>query len=79
MKEHKLREKGPQNWQKACYVPTKADALVVGFRRWLNKYGGGQVDWDTKFTGDLPPTPARQQLLDRCVYSLILNYVNRLI
>ncbi|CAN4089817.1 unnamed protein product [Withania somnifera] len=63
--EHKLKKKGPPNWQKVCYVPTKADALVVGFRRWLNKYGGGQVDWATKFTGDLPPTPAREQLLDR--------------
>lgn len=25
----------------------KADALVVGFRRWLIKYGGAQVDWGT--------------------------------
>ncbi|KAG5609555.1 hypothetical protein H5410_020836, partial [Solanum commersonii] len=63
--EHKLREKGPQNWQKVCYVPTKADALVVSFRRWLTKYGGVQVNWGIKFTGDLPPTPAREQLLDR--------------
>ncbi|XP_060184865.1 flavonoid 8-hydroxylase 2, chloroplastic-like [Lycium barbarum] len=65
LQEHKLKEKGAHNWQKACYVPTKADALVVGFRKWLNKYGGGQVDWATKFTGDLPPTPFREQLLDR--------------
>lgn len=65
LQEHKLSEKGPQNWQKICYVPTKADALVVGFRRWLTKYGGAQVDWGTKFTGDLQPTPAREQLLDR--------------
>ncbi|KAM3234510.1 protochlorophyllide-dependent translocon component 52, chloroplastic isoform X2 [Capsicum annuum] len=65
LQEYKLKEKHPYNWQKICYVPTKADALVIGFRRWLNKYGGGQVDWATKFTGDLPPTPAREQLLDR--------------
>lgn len=66
LQEHKLKAKGgPYNWQKACYVPTKADALVVGFRRWLNKYGGGQVDWATNFTGDLPPTSAREQLFDR--------------
>ncbi|CAN1327402.1 Protochlorophyllide-dependent translocon component 52, chloroplastic, partial [Linum perenne] len=25
---------GNRNWHKACFVPTKADALVVGFRRW---------------------------------------------
>nr|XP_027061263.1 protochlorophyllide-dependent translocon component 52, chloroplastic-like [Coffea arabica] len=50
---------------KACFVPTKADALVVGFRRWLNKYSNGQIDWGTKYTGALPPTPPREQLLDR--------------
>ncbi|XP_015072446.1 protochlorophyllide-dependent translocon component 52, chloroplastic-like [Solanum pennellii] len=66
LKEHKLREKGLHNWQKVCYVPTKADALVVGFRRWLIKYEGAQVDWGTKFTGDLQPTPSREQLLDTC-------------
>ncbi|CAL5437744.1 unnamed protein product [Camellia sinensis] len=32
---------------------------------WLNKYAGGQVDWGTKFSGALPPTPPREQLLDR--------------
>ncbi|KAK4721195.1 hypothetical protein R3W88_011428 [Solanum pinnatisectum] len=64
--EHNLREKGPQNWQNVCYVPTKADALIVGFRRSLTKYGGAQVDWGIKFTGDLPPTPAREQLMDSC-------------
>ncbi|KAG6433188.1 hypothetical protein SASPL_104796 [Salvia splendens] len=34
----KLRDVGPLNWHKACYVPTKADAFSVAFRRWLNKY-----------------------------------------
>ncbi|CAI0557924.1 unnamed protein product [Linum tenue] len=51
--------------QKACFVPTKSDALVVGFRRWFNKYAGGEVDWRGKYSGDLPPTPPREQLLDR--------------
>ncbi|KAL6976851.1 hypothetical protein U1Q18_025636 [Sarracenia purpurea var. burkii] len=63
---------GPSNWQKACFVPTKADTLVAGFRRWLNMYSGGQVDWGTKFTGALPPTPAREQLLDR-YWSHVVN------
>ena len=58
-------EAGPAQWQKACFVPTKSDALVVGFRKWLNKYAGGQVDWRGKFSGALPPTPPREQLLDR--------------
>lgn len=56
---------GPSNWLKACFVPTKSDACVVGFRKWLNKYAGGQVNWPTKFSGALPPTPPREQLMDR--------------
>lgn len=58
-------ELGPSNWQKACFVPTKSDALVVAFRKWLNKYSNGQVDWGTSFKGALPPSPPREQLLDR--------------
>ncbi|KAK6141826.1 hypothetical protein DH2020_024432 [Rehmannia glutinosa] len=65
VEERKLMDIGPLNWHKSCYVPTKADALVVSFRRWLNKYGGAQVDWGTKFSGLLPPTPFREHLFDR--------------
>ncbi|KAH6759674.1 ACD1-like protein [Perilla frutescens var. frutescens] len=65
VEERKLKDVGPLNWHKACYVPTKSDALVVAFRRWLNKYGGTQVDWRDKYTGLLPPTPPREQLFDR--------------
>nr|GLL31761.1 protochlorophyllide-dependent translocon component 52, chloroplastic-like [Ipomoea trifida] len=64
-KEHKLKEIGPYNWHKSCFVPTKADTLVVAFRRWLNKYAGGQVDWRGKFSGALPQMPPREQLMDR--------------
>ena len=46
-------------------MPTKSDAFVVGFRKWLNKYAGGQVDWRGRFTSALPPTPPREQLMDR--------------
>ncbi|KAL8170942.1 hypothetical protein V2J09_022746 [Rumex salicifolius] len=65
VEEHKLMEAGPSNWQKACFLPTKSDALVVAFRKWLKKYSGGQVDWGTKFDTTLPPTPPREQLMDR--------------
>ncbi|CAN1327396.1 Protochlorophyllide-dependent translocon component 52, chloroplastic [Linum perenne] len=65
VEERKIKEIGPANWQKACFVPTKADALVVGFRRWFNKYAGGEVDWRGKYSGELPPTPPREQLMDR--------------
>ncbi|KAI8573040.1 hypothetical protein RHMOL_Rhmol01G0247900 [Rhododendron molle] len=70
--ERKIMDIGLSNWQKACFVPTKSDALVVGFRRWLNKYAGGQVDWGTKFSGALPPSPPREQLLDR-YWSHVVN------
>ncbi|KAK4608101.1 hypothetical protein RGQ29_001784 [Quercus rubra] len=65
IEEHKIMDVGPANWQKACFVPTKSDALVIGFRKWLNKYAGGQVDWRGKYSGVLPPTPPREQLLNR--------------
>ncbi|KAL1557444.1 Flavonoid 8-hydroxylase 2, chloroplastic [Salvia divinorum] len=65
MEERKLREVGALNWHRSCYVPTKSDALVVAFRRWLNKYGGAQVDWRDRYTGELLPTPPREQLFDR--------------
>ncbi|XP_061982500.1 protochlorophyllide-dependent translocon component 52, chloroplastic-like isoform X2 [Populus nigra] len=64
-KERKIMDIGLANWQKACFVPTKSDAFVVGFRRWLKKYAGGQVDWRGKYSGALPPTPPREELMDR--------------
>ncbi|KAK0574883.1 hypothetical protein LWI29_030449 [Acer saccharum] len=57
---------GPANWHKACFVPTKSDAFLVCFRRWLNKYSDGQINWGGKFiSGTLPPTPPRELLMDR--------------
>ncbi|MFS8008100.1 putative pheophorbide a oxygenase [Helianthus anomalus] len=63
--EEKLMEVGPSNWQKACFVPAKADTIVVAFRMWLKKYAGGQINWGTKFSGYLPPILSREQLMDR--------------
>ncbi|XP_004307126.1 PREDICTED: protochlorophyllide-dependent translocon component 52, chloroplastic-like [Fragaria vesca subsp. vesca] len=65
LEERRIRDAGITQWQKACFVPTKSDAAVVGFRKWLYKYAGGQVDWRGKFTGALPPTPPNEQLMDR--------------
>ncbi|XP_021771923.1 protochlorophyllide-dependent translocon component 52, chloroplastic-like [Chenopodium quinoa] len=66
LEERKIKELGPINWHKVCYVPTKADSLVAAFRRWFNEYSEGQVDWGSKFNGGaLPPTPPREELLDR--------------
>ncbi|KAF9595262.1 hypothetical protein IFM89_038265 [Coptis chinensis] len=63
--ELKITDIGPSNWQRACFVPTKADALVVAFRKWLRKYSGGQVNFGTKYSGLLPPSPPKEQLVDR--------------
>ncbi|KAK1562102.1 hypothetical protein Q3G72_006335 [Acer saccharum] len=72
IEERKIKDVGPINWQKACFVPTKSDAYVVGFRRWLTKYSGGEINWGGKFSGTLPPTPPREQLLDR-YWSHVVN------
>ncbi|KAL9386191.1 hypothetical protein Peur_019315 [Populus x canadensis] len=72
MQERKFMDVGPANWQKACFVPTKSDALLVGYRRWFNKYSGGQVDWKGKYCGALPPTSPREQLFDR-YWSHVVN------
>ncbi|XXG48478.1 hypothetical protein AAC387_Pa02g2915 [Persea americana] len=68
VEERKIAGVGQSNWLKACFVPTKSDALVVGFRRWLKKYAGSEVSWGAKFRDGLPtlpPTPPREQLMDR--------------
>ncbi|GMN65902.1 hypothetical protein TIFTF001_034967 [Ficus carica] len=71
VEERKILESGTK-WQEACFVPTKADALVVGLRKWFNMYAGGQVDWRGKFNGALPPSPPRDQLMDR-YWSHVVN------
>ncbi|XP_038972140.1 protochlorophyllide-dependent translocon component 52, chloroplastic-like isoform X3 [Phoenix dactylifera] len=63
--ERKIAKVGPSNWQKSCFVPTKSDAMVVAFRNWLRKYSNNQVDWGTLPTAHLPPTPPKEQLMDR--------------
>ncbi|XP_010519655.1 PREDICTED: protochlorophyllide-dependent translocon component 52, chloroplastic-like isoform X2 [Tarenaya hassleriana] len=73
VQERKILERGPENWQRECFVPTKSDALVVAFRRWFNKYGGSEVDWRGRFDPSLlPPTPPREQLFDR-YWSHVVN------
>lgn len=65
VQERKIMESGPANWQNFCFVPTNSDAFVGGFRRWLKKYIGGQVDWGGKFPATLSPPLPREQLMDR--------------
>ncbi|XVF47505.1 hypothetical protein PTKIN_Ptkin03bG0114100 [Pterospermum kingtungense] len=72
VEERKIMDIGATNWQKACFVPTKSDAFVVGFRTWLNKYAGIKIDWRGKFSGALPPSPPRERLMDR-YWSHVVN------
>ncbi|KAJ0703202.1 putative pheophorbide a oxygenase [Helianthus annuus] len=65
IEEKKLMETGFSNWENVCFVPTKSDAKVIAFRKWLKKYSGGRIDWGNKFDESLPPTPPREQLTDR--------------
>ncbi|KAJ0083809.1 hypothetical protein Patl1_29997 [Pistacia atlantica] len=47
--------------------------MLVAFRKWLNKYSGGQINWGDKFKFDLalPPIP-KEQLMDR-YWSHVVN------
>ncbi|KAL9233605.1 hypothetical protein vseg_008577 [Gypsophila vaccaria] len=73
MEEQKIMEISGGNWQKAFYVPTKSDAIVIAFRKWLHKYARGGVDWRHKFDAKLlPPTPRRDVLMDR-YWSHVVN------
>ncbi|WCJ39998.1 Pheophorbide a oxygenase chloroplastic [Euphorbia peplus] len=72
LEERKIMEVGASNWQNACFVPTKSDAQVIAFRKWLKKYSDGQINWGWKFTGALPPTPPKDQLMDR-YWSHVVN------
>ncbi|XP_020091819.1 protochlorophyllide-dependent translocon component 52, chloroplastic-like isoform X2 [Ananas comosus] len=65
VEERKIAKVGFSNWFKACYVPTKSDAMVIAFRNWLRKYSNNQVDWGNMSSEQLPPTPPREQLMDR--------------
>ncbi|KAI7742845.1 hypothetical protein M8C21_010658, partial [Ambrosia artemisiifolia] len=65
VQEEKLMETSPSNWEKTCFVPTKADGNVVAYRKWLKQYAGGKIDWGTKSIAAVTPMPTREQLLDR--------------
>eukprot|EP00897_Mesotaenium_endlicherianum_P005418 jgi/Mesen1/4904/ME000244S04073 len=57
---------GTQNYFKACYMPTASDGQVSAFRRWLNSYAGGGPAWGPGVVdAQLPPTPPKEQLMER--------------
>ncbi|KAL6638081.1 hypothetical protein ACP70R_025653 [Stipagrostis hirtigluma subsp. patula] len=65
VEERKFAAAGLDNWQKACYVPTSSDGMIIAFRNWFRKYCKNQVGWATPQVDQLPPTPTKDQLLER--------------
>ncbi|CAL4944971.1 unnamed protein product [Urochloa decumbens] len=65
LQERKFAAAGLDNWQKACYVPTSSDDMVIAFRNWFRKFCNNRVGWATPQVDQLPPTPTKDQLMER--------------
>jgi len=63
--ERNLEHVGASKWNNRYYLPTKADAYVKGFRKWLNTLAGGAPDWGGRFENRLPPSPPKRLMMDR--------------
>lgn len=52
----------------AYYMPSPADALVIAFRKWVDKFGSGGPFGavDSEYLKKLEPRQTQAQLLDRC-------------
>eukprot|EP00271_Cylindrocystis_brebissonii_P001572 TRINITY_DN11843_c0_g1_i1.p1 TRINITY_DN11843_c0_g1~~TRINITY_DN11843_c0_g1_i1.p1 ORF type:complete len:590 (+),score=104.23 TRINITY_DN11843_c0_g1_i1:62-1831(+) len=58
-------EGGVEQWATKCFVPIGSDGYVAGYRRWFLKHGGGSFEWAPGTDPRLPPTPPKEQLMDR--------------
>uniref|UniRef100_A0A0D9XSZ6 Rieske domain-containing protein n=1 Tax=Leersia perrieri TaxID=77586 RepID=A0A0D9XSZ6_9ORYZ len=65
IEERNFATVGLDNWHKACYVPTSSDSMIITFRNWFRKYCKHQVGWATPMVNQLPPTPTKDQLMER--------------
>eukprot|EP00232_Nephroselmis_pyriformis_P022294 CAMPEP_0182866418 /NCGR_PEP_ID=MMETSP0034_2-20130328/8194_1 /TAXON_ID=156128 /ORGANISM="Nephroselmis pyriformis, Strain CCMP717" /LENGTH=492 /DNA_ID=CAMNT_0024998745 /DNA_START=41 /DNA_END=1515 /DNA_ORIENTATION=- len=66
--ERSLREEGRRGkgWKNAFYLPCDSDAWVIGFRKWFDEFGGGEVGWAPGVSPSLPPKElSREKVLDR--------------
>ncbi|XP_040378815.1 protochlorophyllide-dependent translocon component 52, chloroplastic-like isoform X2 [Oryza brachyantha] len=64
IEERNFAAVGLDNWEKACYVPTSSDNMIISFRNWFRKYCKHQVGWATPMVNQLPPTPTKDQLME---------------
>ena len=51
---------GSSKYVKACYLPTKADTLVLELRKWVNRFQA-----EPFLNAPLPPEKTKEELLDR--------------
>ncbi|XP_062212756.1 protochlorophyllide-dependent translocon component 52, chloroplastic-like [Phragmites australis] len=65
VEEHRFAAAGLDNWQNKCYVPASSDTMVIAFRNWFKKFCKNQVGWATPQADQLPPTPTKDQLMER--------------
>uniref|UniRef100_A0ACD5ZRV3 Uncharacterized protein n=1 Tax=Avena sativa TaxID=4498 RepID=A0ACD5ZRV3_AVESA len=63
--ERNFAAAGSENWHKAVYVPTSADAIVLAFRNWFRKHCNSQVGWAAPTVEQLPASPTRDTLIER--------------
>ncbi len=64
--ERELQQRSrTEPWKTAYKLPTRADRLVIEFRRWFDQYCQGQLPWGELAPKIAPPALSRHQLLDR--------------
>jgi hypothetical protein len=60
-----LYERGDHTtWSKQYYMPAAADAAVVSWRKWIDKFGSA-LPVLPRDAADLPPLMTREQAFDR--------------
>ncbi|KAM0827211.1 hypothetical protein ACQ4PT_068352 [Festuca glaucescens] len=65
IEERNFAAAGIENWQKAVYVPTQSDTMVIAFRNWLRKHCKNQLGWAAPIADQLPATPTKDKLMER--------------
>uniref|UniRef100_A0ACD6A7U4 Uncharacterized protein n=1 Tax=Avena sativa TaxID=4498 RepID=A0ACD6A7U4_AVESA len=65
LEERNFAAAGIENWQKAVYVPTSSDKMVITFRNWFRKHCKNQVAWAAPTIDQHPPTPTKDKLMER--------------
>ncbi|KAM0827208.1 hypothetical protein ACQ4PT_068351 [Festuca glaucescens] len=65
IEERNFAAAGVENWQKAVYVPTQSDNMVIAFRNWFRKHCKSQVGWAAPTVDQLPATTTKDKLMER--------------